>query len=111
MILLLDAVDQMTIESSHALAQISNFLQGWVGDATVVLTCRLNVWDAGKNACSDFDTFRNLNFTYGNNQTPDLVKKIISSWFRDNQSLAVNLRTELDKLERQRIKDAVLWHQ
>ena len=105
--LLLDAVDEMAIESSHALAQISNFLQGWVGDATVVLTCRLNVWDAGKNACSDFDTFRNLNFTYGNNQTPDLVKKFINSWFRDNQSLAVNLRTELDKLERQRIKDAV----
>ena len=64
--LLLDAVDEMAIESSLALSKIADYLKGWVADAAVIVTCRLNVWDAGKNALSDFDTFRNLNFTYGN---------------------------------------------
>jgi predicted NACHT family NTPase len=70
--LLLDAADEMGIASSeNALAQIAKQLTGWVGDATVLLTCRLNVWDAGKNALEAFDTYRNLDFSYGDAQTPD----------------------------------------
>ncbi|WP_456057599.1 hypothetical protein, partial [Aerosakkonema funiforme] len=29
-----------------------------------MLTCRLNVWDTGKNALEAFDTYRNLDFSY-----------------------------------------------
>ncbi|WP_347566480.1 HEAT repeat domain-containing protein [Scytonema sp. UIC 10036] len=105
--LLLDAVDEMAMEFSHALTKIASFLTGWVADARVILTCRLNVWDGGKNALECFDTYRNLNFTYGDSQTPDQVKLFIYRWFRDNPELGQKLRSELDQPGKGRIKDAV----
>ncbi|MDJ0620201.1 MAG: NACHT domain-containing protein [Calothrix sp. MO_192.B10] len=105
--LLLDGVDEMAMESSQALTRIAKFLKGWIADATVVLTCRLNVWDGGKNALSSFTTYRNLNFTYGNTQVPDQVKVFIHHWFADNSQLADNLRSQLEQPGRRRIKDAV----
>jgi len=106
--LLLDAADEMGIASSeNALAQIAKQLTGWVGDATVLLTCRLNVWDAGKNALEAFDTYRNLDFSYGDTKTPDRVGQFIERWFKDKKELAFRLRAELDKPGRERIKDAV----
>ncbi len=106
--LLLDAVDEMVIASSgNVLAQIAKQLTSWVGDARVVLTCRLNVWDAGKNALEAFDTYRNLDFSYGDTQTPDRVGQFIDRWFKDKKQLAFRLRAELDKPGRERIKDAV----
>ncbi len=105
--LLLDAVDEMAIDSSLALSKIAEYLKGWVADAAVIITCRLNVWDAGKNALSDFDTFRNLNFTYGNPNSSDLMGKFIGCWFQNNPELGENLRTELEQPARRRIRDAV----
>ncbi len=105
--LLLDAVDEMAIESSLSLSKIADYFKGWVADAAVIVTCRLNVWDAGKNALSDFDTFRNLNFTYGNPNNSDLMGKFINSWFEENPELGNNLRTELEQPARRRIRDAV----
>jgi predicted NACHT family NTPase len=105
--LLLDAVDEMAIESSLALSKIAEHLKGWVADASVIITCRLNVWDAGKNALSDFDTYRNLNFTYGNPNNSDLMGKFINCWFQENPQLGENLRTELEQPARRRIRDAV----
>jgi predicted NACHT family NTPase len=105
--LLLDAVDEMAIESSLALSKIADYLKGWVADAAVIVTCRLNVWDAGKNALSDFDTFRNLNFTYGNPNSSDLMGKFIKCWFQENPELGENLRTELEQPARRRIRDAL----
>lgn len=109
--LLLDAVDEMAIASSQALSKIAFFLRGWVGDAKVVLTCRLNVWDAGKNALENFDTYRNLNFSYGNGdgsaEKTDQVSLFIQRWFAASPELAHKLRSELDKPGRRRIKDAV----
>ena len=103
--LLLDGVDEMAMESSQALTKIAKFLKGWIADATVILTCRLNVWDAGKNALESFTTYRNLNFTYGNTQTPDQVKLFINHWFANNPELADNLRSQLELPGRRRIKD------
>jgi predicted NACHT family NTPase len=105
--LLLDAVDEMAMESSYALSKIASFLTGWVGTANVILTCRLNVWDAGKNALECFDTYRNLNFTYGHNQAPNLVGQFIQHWFQDNPILGERLQIELEQPGRARIKDAV----
>ncbi|HEY9709678.1 MAG TPA: HEAT repeat domain-containing protein, partial [Oculatellaceae cyanobacterium] len=107
--LLLDAVDEMTVgaQSLAPLQLIANQLTGWVADARVVLTCRLNVWDAGKNALEAFDTYRNLDFSYGDAQTPDQVGQFIRRWFKDNLTLAERLRTELDQPGKERIKDAV----
>jgi HEAT repeat protein len=105
--LLLDGVDEMVTESGNALALLSKQLTGWVADARVVLTCRLNVWDAGKNALENFETYRNLDFSYGDAQTSDQVGQFIRCWFKNNPALAERLRTELDKSGRERIKDAV----
>jgi predicted NACHT family NTPase len=48
--LLLDGVDEMGADSPvQALATIQKQLIDWLGQARVVLTCRLNVWDVSVN--------------------------------------------------------------
>jgi predicted NACHT family NTPase len=84
--LLLDGVDEMTVGAygNAPLQAIAKQLTtGWVSSARVVLTCRLNVWDAGKNALERFDTYRTLEFSYGDGKKPDSdqVKQFISKWF------------------------------
>ncbi|MBW4560759.1 MAG: HEAT repeat domain-containing protein [Mojavia pulchra JT2-VF2] len=111
--LLLDAVDEMAIESTNALAKIASFLTGWVADARVVLTCRLNVWDGGKNALQSFNTYRNLNFSYGekfafsSKASYNQVGQFIRRWFQDNPACGESLQAELDQPERRRLKDVV----
>jgi HEAT repeat protein/energy-coupling factor transporter ATP-binding protein EcfA2 len=104
--LLLDAVDEMAIGATTGLPlqTIANQLTGWIADARVVLTCRLNVWDGGKNALETFETYRNLDFSYGN---PDGVGQFIRRWFKDNLEIGHRLLLELDQPGRDRIKDAV----
>ncbi|MCC5665378.1 NACHT domain-containing protein [Nostoc sp. CHAB 5784] len=60
--LLLDAADEMS--SLQPLTEISQQLTGWVKNARVVLTCRVNVWEANANALENFETYRLLNFEY-----------------------------------------------
>ncbi|BAY26800.1 hypothetical protein NIES2100_66160 [Calothrix sp. NIES-2100] len=115
--LFLDAVDEMALESSQALTKIASYLIGWVADARVILTCRLNVWDGGKNALQSFHTYRNLNFSYGDsygenfsvssNNSCNQVGQFIRRWFQDNPDCAVSLQAELEQPERRRLKDAV----
>jgi energy-coupling factor transporter ATP-binding protein EcfA2 len=75
--LLLDGVDEMAAESPvQALARIRDQLTDWVGKARVVLTCRLNIWDAAiSNTLTNFDTYKTLEFE------PDDVDKFIHQWF------------------------------
>lgn len=109
--LLLDGVDEMSVETGNPLTAIASQLTtGWISNARVVLTCRLNVWDAGKNALERFDTYRTLEFSYGNRHKPDLdqVNQFISNWFASsNQQLGKALRTALDQPGKERIKDLV----
>lgn len=71
--LLLDGVDEMTtsIEKGH----VSQLLDDWTQEVRVVVTCRLNVWEADKNAFSGFEVFRNLPFE------PEQVESFIRKWF------------------------------
>jgi HEAT repeat protein len=96
--LLLDAIDEMAIEASVALTMIARQLRGWIEDAHVVLTCRSNVWDNGKNALEDFRTYQNLSFR-------EQIGEFIDRWFRSNPALGTKLRQALS--ERRRIRDAV----
>jgi HEAT repeat protein len=111
--LLLDGVDEMTVGAydNAPLQTIAKQLTtGWVSSARVVLTCRLNVWDAGKNQLERFDTYRTLEFSYGNAKKPDSdqVKQFISKWFEpSNPQLGKALRTALDQRGKERIKDLV----
>ncbi|MFB2935863.1 HEAT repeat domain-containing protein [Aerosakkonemataceae cyanobacterium BLCC-F154] len=77
--LLLDGVDEMAATSPiEALARIREQLTDWVGKARVVLTCRLNVWDAAiSNTLTDFDTYKTLEFE------PDDVDEFIRQWFEE----------------------------
>ncbi|MFB2878394.1 HEAT repeat domain-containing protein [Floridanema aerugineum] len=77
--LLLDGVDEMAATSPiEALARIREQLTDWVGKARVVLTCRLNVWDAAiNNTLTNFDTYKTLEFE------PDDVDEFIRQWFEE----------------------------
>uniref|UniRef100_UPI0035A124B9 HEAT repeat domain-containing protein n=1 Tax=Hassallia byssoidea TaxID=482630 RepID=UPI0035A124B9 len=99
--LLLDAADEMS--SLQPLTEISQQLTGWVKNARVVLTCRVNVWEANAGALADFETYRLLNFEY-----PQQVQEFIRRWFHNKDAdKGERLWQELDKPERQRIQDLV----
>jgi len=106
--LLLDGVDEMPVQGEERLWAISNQLKGWVGQARVVLTCRLNVWEANRNVLADnFEIYRTLDFSYGDSTTPDRVEEFIAKWFNKQPNLGQQLRQELDKPGKERIKDLV----
>jgi HEAT repeat protein len=75
--LLLDGVDEMAATSPvEALATIKEQLTDGLVEARVVLTCRLNVWDANvKNLLTGFETYRTLEFK------PEQVEDFIRQWF------------------------------
>ncbi|MBE9229744.1 NACHT domain-containing protein [Phormidium sp. LEGE 05292] len=77
--LLLDGVDEMAATCPiEALARIREQLTDWVGKARVVLTCRLNVWDAAiSNPLTDFDTYKTLPLEL------DDVDEFIRQWFEE----------------------------
>jgi hypothetical protein len=109
-LLLLDGVDEMPAPSPiEALAKIREELTGWVADARVVLTCRVNVWDANHNALQGFDTYRTLEFSYGDGNKPDQVREFICQWFSktDKPKLGERLREKLEEDRHQRIRDLV----
>ena len=82
--LVLDGVDEMSVETGNPLTTIASQLTtGWISNARVLLTCRLNVWDAGKNALERFDTYHTLEFSYGDRHKPDSdqVNQFLINWF------------------------------
>ena len=102
--LLLDGLDEMDSGIVNPLAALAKQLTGWVAQARVVLTCRLNVWDAGKNVLEDeFDVYRSLNFN------SEQVRQFIDKWFANaiRPDLKERLLTELNQLEQRRIGDTV----
>ncbi len=99
--LLLDGADEMTV--SDALHHIATQMRGvWLQNVRIVLTCRLNVWEAGKNALDNFDVYRNLDFEY-----PDEVHQFIDKWFREKPDLQQKLKTALEQPGKERIRDMV----
>lgn len=77
--LLLDGVDEMAAD--NPLGAIASQIRGWVAKAKVILTCRFNVWDAGKNALEGFDVYRNLDFSEAQ------VSEFIRRWFSSHPEL------------------------
>ncbi len=78
--LLLDGADEMGIADS--LGTLSPQLRERVFDKVrIVISCRLNIWEATGNALSDFDTYKMLDFSYGDGDNCDRVKLFIDQWF------------------------------
>ncbi len=99
--LLLDAADEMSL--LQPLTEISQQLEEWIEDARVVLTCRMNVWEANGGALADFETYELRKFEY-----PQDVQDFIGRWFHNKDvDKGKRLWQELDKAERQRIQDLV----
>ncbi|OIP73097.1 MAG: hypothetical protein AUK43_01195 [Oscillatoriales cyanobacterium CG2_30_40_61] len=99
--LLLDGLDEMTskVEMRHVWA----LLGGWVQAARVVVTCRVNVWEADKNAFSGFDVFRNLEFN------PEQATDYIRRWFAGMGDAATgeSLEAALAESENSRLKELI----
>jgi HEAT repeat protein/energy-coupling factor transporter ATP-binding protein EcfA2/DNA-binding Xre family transcriptional regulator len=103
--LLLDGVDEMGADSPvQALTTIQKQLTNWVGQARVVLTCRLNVWDASiNNTLTGFDTYRSQEFTH------EQIDQFIQEWFTcaEDAQRGEQLQAKLKETRRERILELV----
>ncbi len=97
--LLLDGLDEIVIDS-NPLFWVNSQIKGWIESAKVILTCRVNVWESGNNYLSNFDIYRNLDFSEP--QRDEFIYK----WFTD-RNLADQLITELNRDGKERIRDLV----
>ncbi len=94
--LLLDGIDEVTASGIQISQQIAQQLTGWLAESRVLLTCRLNVWQADLNFLSDFETYRLLDFDY-----PLQVHQFINNWFdKKDISKGERLKIELDNPKR-----------
>ncbi|OCR02475.1 hypothetical protein BCD67_00880 [Oscillatoriales cyanobacterium USR001] len=100
--LLLDGVDEMS--RTQRIEQLAKDLSSsWLQAARVVVTCRVNVWEADKNAFSGFDVFRNLEFN------PEQVTEYIRRWFAGMGDAATgeSLEAALTESENSRLKELI----
>lgn len=97
--LLLDGADEMA--AAGALRQVRDWLQGWLAEARIVLTCRVNVWDGGKNFLQGFDVYRNLEFA------PEQVEDFINKWFAATAEAGKALISALRKPGKERVFELV----
>ncbi|MEG4249553.1 NACHT domain-containing protein [Microcoleus sp. Pol10D4] len=99
--LLLDGLDEMT--SKVEMRDVYALLGGWVQAARVVVSCRVNVWEADRNAFSGFDVFRNLEFN------PEQVTGYIRRWFAGIGDAATgeSLEVALAESENSRLKELI----
>jgi HEAT repeat protein len=100
--LLLDGVDEMVANSGSPLSFIDNWIPGWCQQLPVVLTCRLNVWEANPHALNKFQTYRTLEFS------PEKVIEFIEACFQEsNPALGIQLQQALNQPGKERIKDLI----
>ncbi|WP_414589473.1 NACHT domain-containing protein, partial [Scytonema sp. PCC 10023] len=97
--LLLDGVDEVAVSGVQTLQTLSQQLTGWITQLRVVLTCRLNVWQADYNALENFETYRLLDFDY-----PKQVHQFIDNWF-GNLTPQRNLTPQPPLLNKERGSD------
>ncbi|MBD2146351.1 hypothetical protein [Sphaerospermopsis sp. FACHB-1194] len=103
---MLDGVDEMGESSPiQALNKIAQELTNWLGQARVILTCRLNVWDAttNNNILPGFTTFKTQEFT------PEDVEKFIRDWFAKANKInhGEKLIAQLREEGKERIRELV----
>ena len=101
--LLLDGLDEMPVGDRTMTPQeiIKRQLQGWMSSARVVVTCRVNLWEADNNALADFETYRMLDFDVSGQE------KFIRQFFQQQKSpaKAEKLQAQLKESKYQRLRD------
>jgi HEAT repeat protein len=99
--LLLDGVDEMAA-SGNPLTFVDKWLPAWSQHLPVLLTCRLNIWEANPYALNGFQTYRTLWFS------DEKVKQFIHHGFqKSDPELGIHLQQELNQTGKERIKDLV----
>ncbi|BAY27765.1 hypothetical protein NIES2100_75900 [Calothrix sp. NIES-2100] len=103
--LLLDGVDEMGENSPvQALAKITQELTASLRQGRVVLTCRLNVWDAKvSNPLTGFDTYKTQEFK------PEHIDDFIQQWFKNykNSQKGEILQVKLKETKHENIRKLV----
>jgi HEAT repeat protein len=98
--LLLDGFDEMS-QSDQAKLEI----EGWVAKARIIVTCRLNLWQANPSQLQGFQTYLTQPFQ------DEQMQEFIRRWFRglveagEDVKLAESLWSELQAAGKERIKD------
>lgn len=103
--LLLDALDEMGGQPSRAATSLERELQGWLGNAHIVVTCRSAVWNSGKNALGYFETYRCQSLNDDEYGGVSQVEIFIHQWFQDDYKLGDRLQKELNRRVNVRIRE------
>jgi len=99
--LLLDGVDEMAA-SGNPFTFVDQWIPAWSQNLRVILTCRLNIWEATPYALNGFQTYRTLWFN------EEKVKQFIDNGFqKSDPELGIQLQKELNQPGKERIKDLV----
>jgi predicted NACHT family NTPase len=93
--LLLNGADEMAANLGNPLAWVAQQLKGWVSQARVVMSCRLNLWNESGVWLPDFDAYQNLPFDFDKGEVQDFITK----WFAEpgEQASGHALLAELQK--------------
>ena len=92
--LLLDGLDEMTPETRDAIS-----LKGWVSQARVIVTCRLNVWQTNPRIIDGFEIYRMLEFRLSQ------MEEFIQKWFSQDEAAGYRLHQALNQPGKERIRD------
>ena len=99
--LLLDGVDEMAA-SGNPFTFFDQWIPAWSQNLPVILTCRLNIWEANPYALNGFQTYRTLWFS------EEKVKQFIDNGFqKSDPELGIQLQKALNQPGKERIKDLV----
>lgn len=105
--LLLDGIDEMPMDGNMALGKLARQFKGWLGKSNILLTCRVNVWDRGKNSLYDFEAYSPLSFSYSDFQGENQVAAFIDRWFKNNPTMGRGLNQHLSAPGRKSIREAI----
>jgi energy-coupling factor transporter ATP-binding protein EcfA2 len=109
--LLLDGLDE--ISKSDSLNWLKEQLAGWGHNLRIVVTCRINQWEAsagGNILTNSFDVYHTQDYSYETTDGTNQVQKFISNWFKDDKKgneISEQLYDKLNALGKEAIKDLV----
>jgi hypothetical protein len=99
--LLVDGVDEMAA-SGNPFTFVDQWIPAWSQNLPVILTCRLNIWEANPYALNGFQTYRTLWFN------EEKIKQFIDNGFqKSDPELGIQLQKALNQPGKERIKDLV----